>query len=107
MTDCCNNPSQNDGIVTFSCECCSPEHMVRVGMYDDWNGNMPEFYMQVTADNFMPWYKRVWAAIKFVFGYPTLKWHSVTLTYSDVRLLQEKIDEYQAKVKLAKDKFNS
>lgn len=101
MTDCCTNPSQNDGIITFSCECCDPYHMIRVGIYD-LDGNMPEFYMQVTADNFMPWHKRVWVAIKFVFGYPSLKWHGVILNYRDVRLLQEKIDEYHSKCKSQK-----
>ena len=105
MTDCCNKAGQNDKIVTFSCECCSPAHMVSVGIYDNWNGNMPEFYMQVTADNFMPWYKRIWVAFKFVFGYPTLKWHDVMLTYGDVRRLQEKLDEYQTKVKTHKNQI--
>ena len=84
-----------DVVEYFTCECTSSDHMVIVGVYTYTDDN-PEFYMQVTADNFLPFYKRVWVAIKYIFRQPSLKWHDVLLSNKDVYRLQNCINVYTA-----------
>lgn len=78
----------------FGCKCHSREHMLVVGVYD-WSGEPPDFFLEVTADNHLPWYQRVWPAIKYLFGQPGLRWHDVLLASEDVDRLQECIDSYR------------
>ena len=77
----------------FECDCHSREHMVAVGVYG-WDGDPPDFFMEVTADNHLRWYRRIWPAIKYVFGQPSLKWHDVLIQSTDVPRLQACIDTY-------------
>lgn len=50
----------------FECQCNSPEHLLRLWFDDD--PGWPCVYASVFLDN-GPWYKRLWAATKYVFGY--------------------------------------
>ena len=77
----------------FECECHAREHMVVDGVYD-FSGGPPDFFMEVTADNHLPWYRRIWPAIKYIFGQPSLKWHDVLIRPADVTRLQGCIDTY-------------
>jgi hypothetical protein len=77
----------------FECQCFTPEHMVRVHVLD-WADDGPDFYIEVTADCHLPWHKRIWPAIKYLFGCPSLKWHDVMLSGDNVRRLDELIDSY-------------
>ena len=47
------------------CECHSPEHLFKIS-FDPDDG---ELYMTVHLSNWYPWYKRVWTAVKYAFGY--------------------------------------
>jgi hypothetical protein len=83
----------------FVCDCFSPEHMVKVDLYV-WPDADPDFCMSVTADLHLPWYRRILAAIKYIFGYPSLSWHDVLLKPADVVKLENIIACY--KMQLAK-----
>ena len=50
----------------FECRCSSPEHTLRFS-YDE-DEDFPCVYVHVFLSN-GPWYKRVWDALKYVFGY--------------------------------------
>lgn len=90
----------------FECECHSREHMVIVGVYD-WDGGPPDFFLEVTADNHLPWYQRIWPAIKYLFGQPSLKWHDVLIKPGDVHRLQGCIDAYNLCLREAQDGVNA
>jgi hypothetical protein len=48
----------------FECDCHTPEHVIRFS-YDDEDGDL---YTEVFLSHKV-WYKRIWTAIKYVFGY--------------------------------------
>jgi len=78
----------------FQCDCHANEHMIKVDMFV-WSDMMPEFCMSVTADAYLPWYRRIWVAIKYMFGYPTLAWHDVMLSPANVDKLYNIIVAYK------------
>lgn len=70
----------------FTC-CGSPEHILRVqkGFDDDWN-----ICMDIQLSHLLPWYKRVWVGLKFMFGSTDNQyWDSVMLNTDDVKRLKE------------------
>lgn len=48
-----------------NCECHSPEHTFKIS-FDKEEG---ELYLQVFLTTWEPWYKRIWPAVKYIFGY--------------------------------------
>ena len=49
----------------LECACHSPEHTLQVEFIDD-EPKMLCFYVGLTKE---VWYKRIWKAIKYIFGY--------------------------------------
>jgi hypothetical protein len=85
----------NDLKVFLSCECSSPEHTIVVQVFD-WGDNMPykpDFIVNVQASNYRSFYKRVWAALKYIFG-SDLVWNDVIVDRKDIPKLQAAIDHY-------------
>lgn len=89
--------TRSDMHEVFKCECHSNEHMAVVGLYD-WGDDPPDFYLQITADATLTWYRRIWPAIKYIFGQPSLAWHDVLLKPADVYKLETVINAYKAKL---------
>jgi hypothetical protein len=89
----------------FECECHSREHMVVVGVYD-FDGGPPDFFMEVTSDLHLPWYRRIWPSIKYLFGQPSLSWHDVLIPPKDVKRLQGCIDTYNRLMSEAQARFD-
>jgi hypothetical protein len=89
----------------FVCECHDNHHMVVVSIYDC-QKHPPEFSISVTADCHLVWYRRVWAAVKYAFGQPSLSWHDVLLSEADVTRLQNCISHY-GKIKTALDQHQN
>jgi len=54
----------------LECECHSPEHAVRVVLYDDKESVpcIPELHINVQLSNRMNIFKRLWVALKYVFN---------------------------------------
>lgn len=50
----------------FECECSSPEHLLRLSYFED---EPEEVFVEVHLNPKFRWYKRVWHAVKYVFGY--------------------------------------
>jgi hypothetical protein len=79
----------------FICDCHSKEHMAIVSLYD-WDGGPPDFYLEITAEHHLPWYRRIWVAVKYIFAQPSLSWHDIILKPEDVARLASVIDDYNA-----------
>jgi hypothetical protein len=47
------------------CECASSEHAI-VFVLDKEN---KELWLEIHLNTYLPWWKRVWSAIKYIFGY--------------------------------------
>ena len=77
----------------FKCECHSNEHMICVDVHF-WENQPPDFCMSVSADNHLPWYRRIWSAIRYIFGEPKLSWHDVILTPDNIVKLETAINTY-------------
>ena len=60
----------------FLCHCSHPEHTLRVDYVPQWN--------EVTFEVFLapaPWYKRIWQAVKHVFGYKSKYGHFTSIAF--------------------------
>ena len=53
--------------IYFECECHSDEHTLKFKLFPDIEE--PELYTSVYLRQWRPWYKRIWVAIKYIFGY--------------------------------------
>ena len=89
----------------FQCECHTREHMVVVNIYG-WDSDDPDFIMAVTADHHLPWYRRIWPAIRYVFGQPSLRWHDIIIRPSDIHRLQGCIDAYHLCIREAQSRID-
>ena len=56
---------KNDNEILLLCECSSEEHQLIVRWDDEDN----EVYVSVHLANYMGFWKRLWHAVKYVFGY--------------------------------------
>jgi hypothetical protein len=86
--------------VFLSCDCSSVEHTIVVQVFD-WGSEMPygpDFIVNIQAVNYRPFYKRVWAALKYIFG-ADLIWNDVILQKDDIPKLQAAIDHYNKLLK--------
>lgn len=54
-----------DGSYFIECECGSDEHTLRYTI----DAENKTIYTSVFLRHWQPWYKRVWIAIKYIFGY--------------------------------------
>jgi len=87
--------AENDLKVFLSCECSSAEHTIVVQVFN-WGDNMPykpDFIVNIQAVNYRSFFKRVWAALKYVFG-ADLVWDDVLVDRKDIPKLQAAIDHY-------------
>ncbi len=53
------------------CECMSPEHNIRFCFMIDKDPNRSEISVDVHMSHYLPWYRRVWLAVKYVLGIET------------------------------------
>lgn len=68
----------------FECVCGIPEHTLRFTsvaepIFDD-DG---EFYVETFLNQYLPWYKRLYVAIKYVFGRPPVSAYDCTILTQD------------------------
>lgn len=51
----------------FECVCTSNEHTLRISYFD--GEDFDELYVSIHLNPIWPWYKRVYHAIRYIFGY--------------------------------------
>lgn len=54
-----------DGTHYFECACGSPEHTIRFTL--DKQDDPPVIYCDFYLDQYLPWYRRVLVAVKYIF----------------------------------------
>ena len=54
-----------DGTYFYECACGSDEHTIRFTL----NKAEKEVYLSVFLNQYRPWWKRVYVAIRYIFGY--------------------------------------
>lgn len=55
-----------NGTHYFECTCGAPDHTLRFIL--DTDDELPTIYTEVMMSHYLPWYKRVWVGIKYMFG---------------------------------------
>ena len=83
----------------FDCECSSPEHTLRfvfdtVSLWDE--AEKPQIYTEIYLDQYRNVFKRIWIAIKYIFGYKCRygHWDCWCLNEKDAYRLKELCEEY-------------
>lgn len=82
----------------IDCDCYAPEHIIRIAV-DGEVGEPPSLYIDIQARSWMPIYKRLWAALRYVFG-RELSWDGTSISdkheVEKIRMALEVYDELMA-----------
>lgn len=79
----------------LDCQCDHPGHVVRF-TYDPDDGDL---YIQARMSNYLPWYKRIWVGLKFVFGISDQHYAEVLVKKTDYNMLLNIIHKAQKNIK--------
>lgn len=87
----------------FDCECHSPHHLMRVSIFQ-WVDEPTcvadvDLTFDVQAQPYLPWYKRVWVAVRYVLNGNGSDWYSSTLLNQNLPRLKAVIQDYETRVK--------
>lgn len=82
-----------DGTHYLECACDSDEHTLRFTLDKD-DG---EIFTSVYLNQWLPWYKRVWRALRYVFGYRCKygHWDCTIINREGARKLRAILDEFE------------
>lgn len=85
----------------ISCSCLSPEHTLTYNL----NLEDKEIYTSVYLNQYRPLYKRVWVAIKYIFGYKSVygHWDCFVADRSRILALKEFFDLAEMKTRDTND----
>ena len=78
----------------FYCDCCSIEHQVVFSAWD-WDDD-DSMYVHVSLNKSLPWYRRVYEAVRYVFNLDECSWHfdDVVLDRNDAARMRAFLDKY-------------
>lgn len=88
----------------LECVCCSPDHLFQMCLHDEYNGEEPILYTEVQLRQYRRWYKRLWIAVKYFFGYQCRYGHWDCFSFERETAVQmrdmlnrylEKLDRYE------------
>lgn len=93
----------------FRCACHSPEHTIVFDVDKDEMSDydpFPEMYLHVHLHQHRSIFKRIWVAIKYVFGYKCKygHWDCWVLRSEDAERMRDMLDEFIAAEETAKVK---
>jgi len=82
-----------DGTYFFECQCGMTEHVLRFTL----NIEEPEIFASVFLDYQLPRYRRIWSALKYVFGYKCEYGHfgSWIMEEADVGRFKEMVAKFE------------
>lgn len=85
-----------DQVKFLECSCKDNSHLVVVKC-DTWETDMPEVYISYQLNTYLPWYKRIVHAIRYVFGRRNdgSSWDTTILTDQGVQDLEAVIKDYK------------
>lgn len=81
-----------DGSYFFECRCYTEEHTLRFTL----DKKDHEIYTSVFLNDWMPLYKKIWTAIKYVFGYKCRygHWDCWIMQAEDAKRLRDMLDDF-------------
>ena len=86
----------NPIIEYMECKCMSPEHLVRFHL-DTVDGDL---CLDFHLDTYLPWYKRAWRGLKYLFGYKSKYGDFDELLFKEDDLVKlQEILKYQKEIK--------
>ena len=83
----------------FDCECSSSEHTLRFCYFEPYKGDgfiePAELYAEIHLNQYRSFWKRIWVAIKYVFGYKCQygHWDVWTLNHKDCERLRDLVNK--------------
>jgi len=82
----------------FECVCSSDEHTLKFTL-DETTGDIEdlEIWTSVFLDAYQPWWKRIWIAVKYVFGYTSRYGHfdCFIMRPEDVNRMQQLLHKFK------------
>lgn len=80
--------------IILDCDCYTTAHKVIVTR-DDWDDH-PQLVLYVQMNQWRPWWKRVWFALKWVFGgaTPYGHWDTTLVSRESAWELKQLVDQY-------------
>lgn len=95
-----------DKMLYIRCACHTPEHHFILHDGPDYNGDYePWVYLETHLFNYLPWYKRIWPAIRYIFGYKSRygNFDSINIGEKDMVKIRDFFDEA---IKIRKENKN-
>lgn len=91
-------PEQKMKVESFDCSCHSDEHVITFRYFeDDIEGHKTkELYLSVFLNQYRNIFKRIWVAIKYIFGYKSKygHWDCWSLSDEDCNRLKTLIEKF-------------
>lgn len=80
----------------LECACDSAEHTLRFTL-DVVDNEFAEIYVEVQLNQYLPWYKRVYRAVQYIFGYECKYGHFDTtiLNNKNIPQLKDILEEFE------------
>lgn len=72
------------------CHCTFPEHLCRFSFDDE-----HFIYLDVNLSTYLPWWRRIWEAIKYIFGSQRCGWAEILLDEEKISQIIDIFDEYR------------
>ena len=81
--------------VFLECQCFSDEHVLKWSLDDD--SDWPALYASVFLNQYRNVFKRIWVAVKYVFGYKCRygHWDCFEMRAKDIGRMKALLDAYQ------------
>jgi hypothetical protein len=93
--------TDKDYIHTYyiECECTSFDHLVRLNWFEDHNVTTIQdidgwVYLEVKLSHYIPWYKRIWGAVKYVFGKDELTYCDTMISVNEAKRVVASLNEF-------------
>lgn len=88
----------------FECQCCSKEHVFCVTSELSNDNSPPELYFHFQLIQYRKFFKRVWIAIKYIFGYQCRygHWDTINIGEDDTNRLIVLLHQHRVRL----DKFS-
>lgn len=80
----------------YDCSCYSADHTIRYTYVPELDPSDSTLYVDVQLNQWRNWFKRVWVAIKYVFGYKCKygHWDCALITKEDAKRLIKLLEKY-------------
>lgn len=79
----------------FFCKCMSPEHLLAAYVTTFPKHGDKDFYFSMQLNHYRPWYRRIWPAIKYIFGNTSIGWAETLISPDDLNRLKQLIQQYE------------